>query len=205
MKPPISHDDEDADNADTGGGASSGGKRGILKRLLRSGALPNALEDRHEGDDAGGEGGEDGEGGASGKITFHYRDAAQVGPRDDQLSPGEIKRLLAQHQVKVAEHVPNQRDSRREMRDIKQGKRVTAGRRAGYGTGGSSPGGAGANFRAHPLLANRPDGADPKVSSNPQNSEVAGDMNQENRNELQNQLKLTHQYTPGYSPPRLTR
>src|SRR5436190_21105131 len=97
-----------------------------------------------EEEEQGGEQGGEGSGGIqTGEIRFHYKDAMAIAPRDDQLSPKEIERLLIVHKDFHKINVDKQKQTRRERDAVKDGQfrfRQGLGQAAGI-----------SRFKKHPI------------------------------------------------------
>lgn len=153
-----------------------------------------------EEDKQGGESGSTGQGGATGEVRFRYRDAMSTGPRDDERSPSEIKRLLDVLDDRQLELVKKQKDKRKDRKAVKEGRVSLSAANSGLRSGGgrSSP------YKDHPTLVNKAqfNGMDPQMV--PLVNKNNADTNQENRkenrleNRLQNQLR--HQNVPKFNP-----
>jgi hypothetical protein len=142
-------------------------------------------------------------GGASGEIEFRYRDAASTQPRDDEMSPAELKRLLAVHKDVHKARVDKQKATRQERKIAKEGP-VNLTTRKAY-TGGMGTGGAAfSKYKTHPIAAKFAGIRDQKISAIP--SENTAETNEElkqenqNKNENKNENKLRLQNQPSFSP-----
>lgn len=121
--------------------------------------------------------------------------------RTDQLSPGEIKRLLIVLADTHKARVDRQRHERRDRLERKSPGELNVTRRFTVGIGGGS--GVPSRFKQHPSLSRPPySGRDPKVTQNITDSDQS-DLNHDLRNELQNTLqnRFTLQNQRKFIPP----
>jgi len=150
------------------------------------------VQDEEEGSQTG----ESGQGGVAGEIQFRYKDAMSIAPRDDALSPSEVKRLLAVHHDLNKSYIDKQRQTRKERKQLKEGRASLTSRQvvtARAGRGGRSP------YKKHPI-SNRAQfsGVDRQISALP--TENLAETNEQKKNELQNQHRLTYQNAPRFNP-----
>jgi len=137
-------------------------------------------------------------GGKTGEVNFRYRDAMSTAPRDDDLSPAEIKHLLAVNESGVLDRVARQRDTIKERE--KQKNNPTLHQERGVSLRGGGGGGSASSSPPHPLLSTKPQwtGADPQTTPLPT----------ENKSEANPELKKEYNYrlnphlVPKSSPPR---
>lgn len=149
-------------------------------------------------DEEGGEGqGGEGRGGKDGKIHFRFKDAASLEPRDDMLSPNELKRLLIVHKDIHKARVDNQRTTMEERKAAKEGRlhQLASHQERLMGMRGNS---AASNFKSNHPLNNHAQfaGIDNKINSIPNQSTV--ETNQELRDKLENRFQ--HQFVPRSAP-----
>lgn len=155
----------------------------------------DAWDDEDEG---GGQGGR-----SSGEIHFRYRDILSDQPRDDQLSPAEIKRQLLVHKDLHKGNVDDQKRTRQDRVLIKEGKlKSTSKYQAGLLKGAGGP----SRYKPHPIsLKAQFSGATDK--------QVIGfsDLNQAETNEKEKEANENrHELRLGFSPkphaaPKLRR
>ena len=148
--------------------------------------------DKYHGRINGEEEGDTGEGGQEGSIAFSDFISGGDDGRDDQLSPGEEKRLLIVHKETHEDRVKKQKSLREERKALKEGKIPLATFRQGLGAGMQS------QYKVNPILANKAQfsGIDKQIIAIP--SENIAETNQENRAELENQYRL--RYAPENAP-----
>lgn len=152
------------------------------------------MVDNKENDD------ESGAGGRSGEVKFR----GFVGTeslRDDLLPPDEKRRLLAVHRDGHENRVKKQKELRDQRQQMKEGKIPLSQFRESRGNGMNSA------YRAHPILSDKAQfsGIDPQVNVLP--SDNIANTNEADRNELENQYRLTHapEFTPKFNPKPLPR
>lgn len=117
-------------------------------------------------------------------------------PQRDDLSPVDIKQLLAQHDGAHRNHVDRLLDKQKKREALKNGNMSLNEFR--YGKGQSS------QYKAHPILQDKLRGIDNTENPLPNNNEA--DVNEELK--LRNELKNAPAPAPGMQPrntPRLTR
>jgi len=152
-----------------------------------------------EEDSSSGESGHSGAGG----VEFHL-DLLAGQPRDDLLSPNELKRILKVHNEIHYDLVKKQKNERKERLDVKEGKRPAVANNA-FGNGGF---GMNNGLKTHPITAKAYfSGIDKKVIGIA--SENIAETNQDKKNELEQRLelknRLQHTHTPKFNPtPRPT-
>ncbi len=133
-------------------------------------------------------------GGAGGGIQFHDFLGGNKPQRDD-LSPVDIKQLLAQHDVEHRHHVEKQLEKQKNREALKNGNMSLNEFRHGKGQN--------SQYKAHPILQDKLRGIDSK--ENPLANVNESDVNDEAR--LEN--KVVNRPAPGiqprFTPPRLTR
>lgn len=158
----------------------------------------NENKDQDQEDSSGDKGGTGG--GASGKIEFHYHDVLSEEPRDDLLSPEEIKRLLAVHKDVHKERVDKQKSTRKERKAAKEGPVNLTSRKAYTGGLNAAGGGAYSKYKTHPIAVKFAGIRDQKISAIP--SENTAETNQDLKQELENknENKLRLNYQPGFNP-----
>lgn len=142
--------------------------------------------------DEEGDQGESGQGGISGAVEFRYRDILSEDARDDLLPDSEIHHLLIVHEDIHKQRVDNQKNTRKERDDIKNGRIKSQnydalGLRVGRGAGGGSGGSA---YKTHPLSehAQFSGATDRKVTGVP--SDNLSVTNEKDKNDLLNELDL---------------
>jgi len=137
------------------------------------------------------------------EVGFRYKDAYSLDPRDDQLSPQEMKRLLAVHKDVHKSRVDKQKILRQDRKSQKEGP-TSIVERTEYKGDYSGPGGGGtsSNYKTHPIAAKFSGIHDPKVTVMP--SENIAETNDELRNELdnklENKLENKNEYRQKYTP-----
>lgn len=144
---------------------------------------------------AGGRSGEGGKGGKSGEVNFRFKTEIY---RDEQLPPGEIKRLLEIHKESHKAYVEKQKETRKERAFLKEGRKdLVDQHRARFGMGGG--GGSSSRYKKHPI-SNKAQfsGIDKQVSALPTENEA--NTNSELRNELENRYNYKHQPTRQFNP-----
>jgi hypothetical protein len=152
--------------------------------------LNNEFEQKDE--DEGGESGQAGSG-----IEFHF-DLLTEEPRDDLLSPEELKRLLKVRNEWHYELVKKQKIERKTRNEIKEGKKPSfsnAYGNAGYGMESA--------FKSHPINQKAYfSGIDKKVIGI--GSESLAKTNEGQKNELKQRLepkkRLQHEHVPKFNP-----
>lgn len=156
-----------------------------------------ALDDKNKknAEEGGSESGT-GSGGQGGKIEF--RDFLATGPdRDDLLSSEEQRILLSQLADIHEQKVKDQKQKRDEYKNVKEGKVALQDFRAGKMGMGVS-----AQYKVNPKLANKAQfsGVDRQVNVLP--TENHADTNENDRNELQDELRyrMGYQATPKFNP-----
>jgi len=153
------------------------------------------VQDEEEGSQTG----EGGQGGAAGEIRFRYKDAMSIDPRDDALSPTEAKRLLAVHHDLHKSYIDKQRQTRKERKQLKEGRASLTARQDVAARAGRS--GRYSPYKKHPI-SNRAQfsGVDRQISALP--TENLAETNEQKKNELQNKLqnRLTYQNAPRFNP-----
>lgn len=146
--------------------------------------------------------GDQGSVGTTGSQVRIYLPGADT-RRTDQLSPGEIKRLLIVLADTHKARVDRQRHERRDRLERKSPGELNVRRRFTVGIGGGS--GIPSRFKQHPALKEPPhNGRDPKVTSvvtDSNQSNLNPDLRNELQNKLQNQNRLTLQYQRKFIPP----
>jgi len=136
-------------------------------------------------------------------VEFHL-DLLAGEPRDDLLSPEQLKGLLKLHNEKHYDLVKKQKIERKERNELKEGKRSVVSNaysgKAGYG--------ASSNFKSHPISQKAYfSGIDKKVTG--LTTENIAETNEDKKNELQERLelrnRLQYQNAPKFNPtPRPT-
>lgn len=167
------------------------GSADLLKKLQQQ----NASE--QEGDS--GDQGSVGTTGTGSQIRIYLPGADTR--RTDQLSPGEIKRLLIVLADTHKARVDRQRHERRDRLERKSPDELNVRRRFTVGIGGGS--GIPSRFKQHPALKKPPyNGRDPKVTQDFTGSDQSN-LNPDLRKKLQNTLqnRLTPQYQRKFIPP----
>lgn len=150
------------------------------------------------------ESGQTGAGGQSGEIAFRYRDIFAAEPRDDILSPDQVKQLLHEHIALHKEYVTKQRILRKDRKALKEGpvnlttpiQSERQSKQYGVGLGEKS------NYKMHPIaLKAQFSGATDQKVVNIASINTA-ETNEENRDKLenrfQNQLRMTN--APKFNP-----
>lgn len=148
------------------------------------------LEDTDDSD----EGGESG--GQAGKIEF--REFVTTGPLRDDLPGDKLRHIIIMHEgahlgavKKQKEHIDILKQAK-ENKDNVNNKQRGQGNTLGGGTGHSE-------YKDHPILSKKANGADNKVSPLP--NENTADTNDELKNRLVNRL----QNVPKFNPKPLPR
>jgi len=153
--------------------------------------------DRENEDDETGQDSASGTGGQSGQIEFHDFLATGANVRDDLLPYDEKRRLLSLHKDIHELRVKQQKEKRDQYKNLKEGKIPLNAYRDGLRASGGS-----AQFKTNPILAQSAQfsGIDRQVSGLP--TENIADTNQEQRDELQNELRyrLGYQPAPTFNP-----
>lgn len=150
---------------------------------------------KHEEEDQGGTTGESG--GQTGQIAFRDFLSSAENLRDDLLTPEERRRLISVHNDTHELRVKAQKDKRDLYAQLKSGKLPLQTYRQGVmGAGMSS------QYKANPALANKAQfsGIDRQVVADP--TKNLADTNENQRNELQNELRLRLglQAAPKFNP-----
>lgn len=141
---------------------------------------------------------ESGSGGQGGKIDFVDFTDSKDHKRDDELSPQDLKRLLATHKDAHEIKVKHQKEKIEHNKNLKDGKITLAAHRASFGNSAAAP----AGFKPNPKLADKVQfsGIDKQVTG--LITENNADTNPEQRDALLNELKyqLGYQPTPKFNP-----
>jgi hypothetical protein len=132
-------------------------------------------------------------GGQGGKIAFVDFLDTHATRRDDALPLHERQHLLAIHKDVHEAKVKHQKEQIEQNKNVKSGKITLGAYRAAKGGAGAA-----SAFKNNPELKNYGTLVDPKVSQSP--NESAAETNPEKRDELQNKLRLGHQFTPKFNP-----
>ena len=137
-----------------------------------------------------------GEGGVDGKVHFRYKDAASLDPRDDQLPPHELRRLLVIHSELHKARVDKQKATRNERKALKENR---AHANPSYQQGGLQGGfqGGSNQYKKHPLTDRAQfSGIDSQVNTLPT------ELVSENNLELQMKLekRFEHRNVPTFNP-----
>lgn len=145
---------------------------------------PKKKDDKRNGsgDDTSG-------GGAGGKVEFHDFITSTKQTRDDMLPPDEIRRLRDfVHKDRNANSVKKQKESKENLKAVKEGKKTVQEYRQGLGGTGMS-----SQFKSHPVLsvAAQFSGIDRTVTPLP--TENNENTNDELKDKLENEYRLTHQ------------
>lgn len=152
------------------------------------------IQDEEEGSQTG----ESGQGGVAGEIRFRYKDAMSIDPRDDALSPSEAKRLLAVHKDLHKSYIDKQKQTRKERKQLKEG-RASLTSRHDVTARGAGKGRRYSPYKRHPISSKAQfSGVDKQISGLP--TENLAETNEQKRNELQNQNRLTYQNAPRFNP-----
>ncbi len=129
--------------------------------------------------------GSGGSAGASG-IEFHDFITGSSASRDDNMPPDEQRRLLAAHRLAHELLVKKQKEIRDQRKDLKEGKKSLQDYRRESAAKMES------NYKPHPLSYTAQfSGIDKQ--NNPVPTEAELQTNDENRNELEHEYRLTHQ------------
>lgn len=151
--------------------------------------IKNPLTERDESEDEGGE-----SGGQGGKIDFVDFLDSGAEKRDDLLTGDEKRHLLITHKEVHETKVKHQKEKIELNKQLKDGKISRV--QQSHGMGAPAAPGGDWKFKSNPALANFGKGVDIKVTALP--NEVVADTNQEQKNELQNQLRYANQ--PKFNP-----
>jgi hypothetical protein len=135
--------------------------------------------------------GSDGSSGQGGAIEFRDFVTPRSASRDDNLPPDELKRMLATHNLAHELLVKKQKETRDQRKQVKDGKVTLDNYRQGLASANGS-----SNYPPHPLLSNKAQFSGIDKQTNPVPTEANTQTNDQNRNELENQYRLTHQPQP---------
>jgi hypothetical protein len=149
--------------------------------------MSKLIQDNHEDDESGSDG-------KTGQIGFKAFIAIGESMRDDLLSDSEKRHYIAVHEGAHEATVIKQKETVEQRKNLKEGK-ISLSQ---YRHGRSGQGGA--NYKEHPILADKAQLTDRQETPNP--NENIAEANQDKRNELKRRHDLVHkpENAPKFNP-----